>query len=756
MTAFLAQYGLSGVSRALVGVLAAATILAVVNTLGYWAYTTDDAFITLRYSWHLAQGHGLVFNPGEWVEGYSNPLWTLVLTVPLLLGFDGMVAAKVVSLICHLASLIGAGLLARALLDDEGWKGVLAAGIAAGFLAISLPATWWASQALETSSYSALLVFSLWRLAREKPGDRPVSAVLAGLATISRPEAPLLVAGIWAGRLLKAKGEQTWAPLRRWSLVMLAPGVAWLSFRLIFYGAVLPNTYHHKGNGTTLLVHSWDYLRPWIMLEGVFLGLGVLGAALLLRSLRRPVVLGTLAVLLAQIAFLVFFGVDWMPNQRFLVPGLPLLGACLSAGVLTLASSRPLALGLGVLLASSLAWQGNRSWPVRLAGLDQDGSYETVPRTDKDLWPTSAEAGFRGSNNVVAAWLLQRIPPGATLAYSEIGLTAYAGPWVVLDLIGLTDRVMCGATGLDTQGRMDYVQQREPDWIVLKNYGPDHLRKLIEQPWLERDYVLEEGPKGLVVARRKDAALASPDQVHAALDHALSVAPRFGSFHMARVSWADSLSDPAQACESLAQDLPRAVPLQEKCARLLAQMGRGGTQSSAPAAGSDAAAGIAVPDLQAVENSFAQPGQWGVGLGWYALPESIGQVVRLEDDALRLDGRAEGADPPLVCFEQPVSLEGPAQVVGRWRLENVDGPRPWTGARVVARFFRPDGTLIRGANQRIVAATGTQGWTDFAEVLAPPDGVVGVKICAELPAATGTAWLQSVAILRTPNDPSAI
>ena len=43
-------------------------------------FLTDDAFISFRYARNLLDGHGLVFNPGEYVEGYSNFLWILELT----------------------------------------------------------------------------------------------------------------------------------------------------------------------------------------------------------------------------------------------------------------------------------------------------------------------------------------------------------------------------------------------------------------------------------------------------------------------------------------------------------------------------------------------------------------------------------------------------------------------------------------------------------------------------------------------------
>ena len=37
----------------------------------------DDGLISLRYAWNLAHGNGLVWNPGERVEGITNPGWAL-------------------------------------------------------------------------------------------------------------------------------------------------------------------------------------------------------------------------------------------------------------------------------------------------------------------------------------------------------------------------------------------------------------------------------------------------------------------------------------------------------------------------------------------------------------------------------------------------------------------------------------------------------------------------------------------------------
>src|SRR5688572_32154475 len=44
----------------------------------------DDAMISLRYAWNLAHGDGLVWNPGERVEGTTCFLFTLYMSLGAL------------------------------------------------------------------------------------------------------------------------------------------------------------------------------------------------------------------------------------------------------------------------------------------------------------------------------------------------------------------------------------------------------------------------------------------------------------------------------------------------------------------------------------------------------------------------------------------------------------------------------------------------------------------------------------------------
>ena len=68
-------------------------------------HTVDDAFISFRYAENLVAGNGLVFNPGERVEGYTNFLWVVLIAPFLALGVDPELAARVLGLLAAVGAL---------------------------------------------------------------------------------------------------------------------------------------------------------------------------------------------------------------------------------------------------------------------------------------------------------------------------------------------------------------------------------------------------------------------------------------------------------------------------------------------------------------------------------------------------------------------------------------------------------------------------------------------------------------------------
>ena len=70
----------------------------------------DDAMISMRYAWNLSHGLGLVWNPGEYVEGYTNPLMTLLMALPTLL-FDKVYAVLAMQILGIVFVLLNAYLV---------------------------------------------------------------------------------------------------------------------------------------------------------------------------------------------------------------------------------------------------------------------------------------------------------------------------------------------------------------------------------------------------------------------------------------------------------------------------------------------------------------------------------------------------------------------------------------------------------------------------------------------------------------------
>ena len=70
----------------------------------------DDAYITFRYARNLADGLGLVYNPGEWVLGTTAPLWAIVLAGGYRLGLTDLPwLSTVLSATCDAATAAQAG-----------------------------------------------------------------------------------------------------------------------------------------------------------------------------------------------------------------------------------------------------------------------------------------------------------------------------------------------------------------------------------------------------------------------------------------------------------------------------------------------------------------------------------------------------------------------------------------------------------------------------------------------------------------------
>lgn len=440
--------------------LAALAAILLGSLTHQWWYGTlaEDAYISLRYSAQLLAGNGLVFNPGEPVEGYSNFLWVLLVAAGGLVWDNLVDVARALGVLSALAAVALTAVLTRRVSGDA-WAGVAAAALAAA----SGPVAAYGPSALETPLFAALLVGLLYAV----HADRPVVAgsVLAA-ATMTRPDGAVIGLVLVSWLLV----------CRRWRLtgVLVAaaavPGVVWTVWRVAYYGHLLPNPIAAKSGMDV----GWQVQSGVAYLAG-FVGaawpLLLLAAAGTVLAAARPAVPGVRAVAGLLVAlcvvyggFFVYAGGDWMPAYRFYAPVVPLLAVLAGLGVAALRGAGARGVGAAVVGAvCALSVWTSATHPQMIDRIR--------------LWETQV---VELAN--IGAWLNRTLPEGTVVgAFANGALSYHAADLVMVDLLGLTDEHIAREGDRDPFGFVGHaasdwayvVEQRRP--AVIHDYGSGWL-----------------------------------------------------------------------------------------------------------------------------------------------------------------------------------------------------------------------------------------------------------------------------------------
>jgi hypothetical protein len=212
------------------------------------AVGVDDAYISYLYARNLVQGHGLVFNPGEYVEGYSNLLYVLLMAIPFTVGIDVFAFSVVLNTLFVLGTW---WILVRFLQTRLGDR----AAVWGGFLFALSPSIWiWASSGLETPMI-VLLQTAIWvgvANFEESRSSRRSLALLctcAGLLVLARADG--FISGLLAAGYLLVKGKRRAAATV--GATLFCTYAALVSWRMAYYHDILPNTYYAKVTSTLLV-----------------------------------------------------------------------------------------------------------------------------------------------------------------------------------------------------------------------------------------------------------------------------------------------------------------------------------------------------------------------------------------------------------------------------------------------------------------------------------------------------------------------
>jgi hypothetical protein len=482
--------------------LALAALLLVAHALFYASLmdydVVDDAYISFRYAYNAARGHGLTFNAGERrVEGYTNFLWTVMLIPAFWLGLPVHTTSMILGIAWALATLV---LLARSttLAQDQPWLGTIAAMLLAADGSFAL----WAVGGLESPLFAFLILAGALAYVREMrdPERVPLSGTWFALAAMTRPEGLLVYAltGLHqlATRLIRDRRlvtRQDWQRLGLFALIW----VPVFAFRWRYYGFPLPNTFYAKvtlGDSSAQRARGLAYVGTFIHIHLGYLPLAIALLPLLRRRWRLWSSYLSLVVL-AYGTYIGYVGGDWSVG-RFFVPLMPLFYALFAGGLIV----------AGEWLIDQLhRW---RTFPRSLerglaaaviAGLVAGIFVQSSLNGEKALFLDRFDARLAGrARTAMGKWLYENVPRDTYIAVDAAGQIPFYSDLRALDLYGLNDLTIAHRQvenmGKGTPGHekmdMDYVIfVAQPDYIIIYGTAFDWLSAFsyerVDWPWTE-------------------------------------------------------------------------------------------------------------------------------------------------------------------------------------------------------------------------------------------------------------------------------
>lgn len=461
--------------RTAIVILLAALAPFAALSLPFYHWIPDDAYISFQYARSLVEGDGLVFNPDERVEGFSNPLWTLLLAGGGRLGREIETTAPLASFAAAIL-LLGAfpALVARSYPASDSIRSrdrSLVVGLMTFAFGSFFPLAFYATSGLETTAYVLCLVIGA--LLHLRTGSRASGwAVYASLASflvaaLLRPEGIgfLLINVVF----LFFKSRRPSGGLIAAVILVLFAYLTALSIRFEYFGGMLPNTYFAKPPVTlhyfAPLWRGLAYVSRFLVKSGVVFML-VFALVIPQDRRRRHAWLYFWALAGYQLFFIVAAGADVLRFDRFAVPLVPWLYALAAMGFLGFLDGgdkrgrrfarRVVAAGAVLLVAVNFAQAAN----ARARYCEHDWMHSRAHRA-------------------IGEMLGDLVPPGSEIVANEIGAIRYLSRRPVIDMLGLTDRTVAairyrsfreygvGSSEWSARAVTQYLLGRDPECILV-------------------------------------------------------------------------------------------------------------------------------------------------------------------------------------------------------------------------------------------------------------------------------------------------
>ncbi|MEW6536319.1 MAG: hypothetical protein AB1454_11970 [Candidatus Auribacterota bacterium] len=432
----------------------------------------DDVYISMRYARNWINGIGLVFNPGEKVEGYTNFLWVCLMALAYWVGTPMELTARLISIVSYL--IVFAGLYIMLIKKLHLPITILYLALLAFVLDGDYIA--WANSGMETTLFTVLVTVSSLLYLHSR-SNHPIFTLFAGtgfiLAALTRPEGIL-----WYGttglfvliNVILKKDSHALTKLLLYSIPFAVIFIPYITFRYNYYGYPVPNTFYAKVGWSIAqpirgLKYSAAYLlnRWFVLIPSLIYGWRHRNS----HAVRYFFTLGTIYWL-----YVISVGGDIFPGYRFFVPLLPVLYAALF-----------------------LFLDSCRNFPYRntliTAALICILSILAVQMYIRDDYRNLYKDKVSPVGKTIGIWMRKNLPSNTVIALNAVGAIPYFSRLKTIDMLGLTDPYLAhnvqksgsGWAGHEI-GDGNYVLSRQPDIIILT--GPWGSR----YPLFKADYEL--------------------------------------------------------------------------------------------------------------------------------------------------------------------------------------------------------------------------------------------------------------------------
>ena len=467
---------------------------------GIWNFNIDDAFICLRYSEHLAQGHGFSWNIGEKpTEGCVNLIWMVLNAISFRIGANPIIFVKILGIISACLVVLFIFLVTKRIFRSEKEKHYIAFAVCSAIFLANPATAIHTVSGLETMLYSAFLLLTVYLafvlLEEFSASGYAAFSFVAFITSMLRPEAMAVAILLSTFILFYTFGKDGRKVIKEslpFVYFFILPIIMIFICKFLYFGSLVPLPYLVKSGGSIIQgVLSFILNLKYLIGAVLVIFLAVFFIEKDKKGATYRCNLFAIASLLTMVgANCVYLTSNLVNNyaQRYFYPSFILL-YILSAVCLVLLVSKfieksnlrrkdVIRIIFGGLLIFLILIANNEAFvhgTVNYQALKEDTKGSVIYKEVGDILGT--------------------LPKNITVATVDAGAIPFYGEINHVDIWGLTNAEIAKAHGISSA---EYIKRVNPEVIILTVYQGNLKNLLTENPPRQKPFLDFAKNKGYV------------------------------------------------------------------------------------------------------------------------------------------------------------------------------------------------------------------------------------------------------------------